>query len=57
MKFIHFISLTIKRSNDKIHSMLCIEEDKKMHNFDPKEHVGLMIKFLNGKINTKINKK
>ena len=27
-----------------------------MHNFDPKEHIGLMIKFLNGKISNKINK-
>ena len=54
--FICFNSLTIKNSNDRIHSMLCIEEDKKMHNFDPKEHIGLMIKFLNGKISNKINK-
>lgn len=27
-----------------------------MSNFDPKEHVGLLIKFVNGRINTKINK-
>ena len=27
-----------------------------MRNFDPKEHVGLLIKFVNGKINTRVNK-
>ena len=27
-----------------------------MNNFDPKEHVGLLIKFLNGKITNKVNK-
>ena len=27
-----------------------------MRNFDPREHVGLLIKFLNGKITNKINK-
>ena len=27
-----------------------------MRNFDPKEHVGLLIKFINGRVNTKINK-
>ena len=27
-----------------------------MRNFDPKEHVGLLLKFINGRVNTKINK-
>ena len=27
-----------------------------MNNFDPKEHVGLLIKFLNGRITNKVNK-
>ena len=27
-----------------------------MRNFDPREHVGLLIKFLNGRITNKINK-
>ena len=27
-----------------------------MRNFDPKEHVGLLVKFINGRVNTKINK-
>ena len=27
-----------------------------MNNFDPREHVGLLIKFLNGKITNKVNK-
>ena len=27
-----------------------------MRNFDPKEHVGLLIKFINGRVVTKINK-
>ena len=27
-----------------------------MKRFDPKEHIGILIKFINGKINTKINK-
>ena len=27
-----------------------------MRKFDPKEHVGLLLKFINGRVNTKINK-
>ena len=27
-----------------------------MRNFDPKEHVGLLVKFINGRVVTKINK-
>ena len=27
-----------------------------MRNFDPKEHVGLLVKFINGRVITKINK-
>ena len=27
-----------------------------MRNFDPKEHLGLLVKFINGRVNTKINK-
>ena len=27
-----------------------------MRNFDPKEHVGLLLKFINGRVNTKSNK-
>lgn len=27
-----------------------------MRNFDPKEHVGLLVKFINGKVNNRVNK-
>lgn len=27
-----------------------------MRNFNPKEHVGLLVKFINGKVNNKVNK-
>lgn len=48
--------LTIISISDKIHSILCIQGEEKMSDFNPRDHVGLLIKFLNGRISNKVNK-